>query len=132
MTPNRPTADVSQAALVKLLKWPIVFALIFTSFPAGFAPCMAFGAYEELWHEQHASTKWRNRAKIESSRQMLHLFIALSAAAWAVQGGLTWACCRNLNGFFLGFRSTGWLAMIWGTFVVGVALGIWIVSMAPV
>jgi hypothetical protein len=121
----------SDAYLVKLLKWPIVWALAFTSVPAGIMPCLAVGAYRGMQHDQQVPLKWRNPRRIESGQRMVQLFTKLSVAALIVQALLTWIFLRSRERHFLGFRGVVWLAMIWGACAAGVVLGIWIDCVAP-
>jgi hypothetical protein len=116
---------------IKLLKWPVVFWLAFTSFPAGFMPFFAAGAYRGMQHEQHVSPKWRIPARIESGRHMLYIALLFSVGAGIVHAAMVFLSWRKWNGILLGLRGAGWFAMAWSAFGVGMAMGIWIYTVAP-
>jgi hypothetical protein len=122
----------STAHEIRWLRKFVVLFLLFTSVPAGFAPCMAVGAYREALHEQQVSIKWRNQARIEDAWKMVRIMLGVSVAAVMIQLGISWLALRKWNELLLGFRGAGWFVLIWCAFAVGVGFGAWISCVAPV
>ena len=110
----------------RLIKWPLVYLLAFTSFPAGFLPVAAIGSHMEMRKEEQRSPKWRNPAKIESTRRMTYKFAWLAAAAGFIHLLLTYCAVRNWNGLLFGLRGASYCLMLWGGWLTGVVLAAWL------
>jgi hypothetical protein len=121
----------SDAHLVKLLKWPIVFFLLFTSVPAGFMPVCLLGTYRTAIHDEHVRTNWKMKIRVKNDWALVHTVIVLSVAALIVQLGMSWLAWWKWKELLLGLRGAGWFALIWTAYTVGFAAGVWIFAVAP-
>jgi hypothetical protein len=121
----------SHAHLVKLLKWPITFFLMFTSVPAGFAPFFAAGVFRSMQHFDAASRRSGDPHRVAADQTLLRGALVVSALSLLIQCAMSWLAWRKWNGLLLGFRGAGWFAVLWGAFTVGLCLGVWIYTVAP-
>jgi hypothetical protein len=121
----------SHSHLIDLLKWPIVYMLVITSFPAGFMPLFTTGAYRGILYAEHVNPKWRNQMRIDSAKRTFWLGLCLSIVCLGVHLAMIRITRRQWNDLLFGLRGAGWFVILWSAFAFGVAMGIWIYTVAP-
>jgi hypothetical protein len=121
----------SHAHFIKLLRLPIVYMLMVSSFPAGFMPFLTAGAYRGIHYAQNINPKWRNPAKIASAQKMFWIALCVSIVAIAIHLAMIQIARRRWNDLLFGLRGAAWFAIFWCAFAAGVVAGVWIYTVAP-
>jgi hypothetical protein len=111
---HRATTDPH---LTELLKYPIVFALMFTSVPAGFLPTIVF-----VLAMEEARTAHPNRAPGDD--RIYWIMVACAIGFNLIHWGLTFLARKYSTRSIAGLRGKVWLVILWLSYLVGIAMGV--------